>query len=129
VAIEQIFQLLQKSDASGSKSTILKPLTWFISLLAGAIITCAWLKVHEWIIVFFAILVGIAFVVFLCAYVYCLFTNPDAIRSEKFSIQKMAIERGIFGDSSSGTFVFEKGDNTISLPSISGIIEDKEIEE
>jgi len=102
-----IHQLFQKSDASGSKSTILKPLTWFISLLLAAIIALSYTKANSWLIVFLVILISIAFIVFIMAYIYCLFKNPDALRSETFSIQKMAIEKGVFGDNISGTFLLE----------------------
>lgn len=52
----------------------------------------------------FAVILVVAILIFFFAYIYCLFTDKDAIRSEKYSIQKMAIEKGIFGDSNSGVF-------------------------
>lgn len=38
------------------------------------------------------------------AYVYCLLYDRDALRSERYSLQKMAIEHGMIGDSKTGPF-------------------------
>lgn len=112
-----INHLFQRSDASGSKSTILKPLTWFISLLIGGLLATLYLKAQNAIIIFFIVLISLACLAFFFAYIYCLFTIPDALRSETYSIQKMAIEKGIYGDNSSGTFIadIEGGTNKIDM--------------
>ena len=70
MSITGIRELLSRSDASGSKSTILKPLTWFLALII--------------------------------VYIYCLINDRDSLRSEKFTIQKLAIEKGIMGDDVTG---------------------------
>ncbi|MFC1224558.1 hypothetical protein ACFE6N_12160 [Pedobacter sp. BG31] len=97
------FQLLaQQSDASGSRSTILKSLTWFLALLfilLGAAMTA---KADSYITIFIIVLISITSFVFLSAFVYCLFTDKDALRSESYSIKKMQIEKGIIGDSTTG---------------------------
>jgi hypothetical protein len=46
--------------------------------------------------------VGVVLVVFLAAYVFLLIKNPDALRSEEFSLSKMALEKGLIGDTTSG---------------------------
>ena len=38
----------------------------------------------------------------LFAYVFCLFKDRDALRSESFSLRKMEIEKGLYGDSDMG---------------------------
>lgn len=35
-------------------------------------------------------------------YVYCLWKDPDLIRSEKFVTDKLLIEKGIYGDNERG---------------------------
>ena len=53
MSITGIRELLSRSDASGSKSTILKPLTWFLALIIGGILTLLkfgspiWLTIEE----------------------------------------------------------------------------------
>jgi hypothetical protein len=36
--------------------------------------------------------------------VYCLINDRDALRSEKYSLNKMAVEHGLLGDSTAGVF-------------------------
>jgi len=46
-----------------------------------------------------------------------MFTDKDALRSERYSLQKMAIERGLVGDDSRGLFEqSEKKEKLISAP-------------
>lgn len=107
--------LLQHSDASGSKSTILKPLNWLLISLASILITLTYIKAPvAFIYIIFGLLV-ITFVLIIGTYIYCLRKNPDALRSETFSIQKMALEKGVYGDSTSGTFVVEEGKEMAKL--------------
>ena len=40
--------------------------------------------------------------VFFFVYIYCLINDRDSLRSEKFTIQKLAIEKGIMGDDVTG---------------------------
>jgi hypothetical protein len=50
----------------------------------------------------FAIMTVVTFILFIGAYIYCLFNDREALRSETYSIQKLAIERGFVGDSATG---------------------------
>lgn len=102
MAINIIRHLLEKSDASGSKSTILKPLTWLLSILVGGLLLLLSGNGPFWLSVFFSVLISVVILIYLFAYIYCLFKDRDALRSEKFSIQKMAIERGVYGDNLTG---------------------------
>lgn len=115
MGIEVIHQLFQKSDASGSKSTILKPLTWLISVLISAEIVLSYSKANTIILIFIAVLISLVFIVFMFAFIFCLFKNPDALRSETFSIQKMAIEKGVFGDSNSGMFLSNEQSDLLKM--------------
>lgn len=102
MGITEIKELFERSDASGSRSTILKPLTWFLSLIIGGFVLLIKLNAPNWTVILFAIVVCISVFIFFFAYVYCLFKDRDALRSEKYSIQKMAIEKGIIGDNITG---------------------------
>jgi hypothetical protein len=50
----------------------------------------------------FAILTASGFLLYIAAYGYCLVNDRDALRSETYSIQKLAIEKGYIGDSTVG---------------------------
>lgn len=105
MGIDAIKELLQKSDASGSKSTILKPLTWFLSIIVTGILVLLRANAPSWLITFFSVIMALVVLLFLFVYVFCLFRDRDALRSEKFSIQKLAIEKGLYGDDLSGIYI------------------------
>jgi hypothetical protein len=94
--------LMQHSTASGSRSTALKPLGGLIALLLIGTLGTAKFNSPEWLLILLAILSSISVVLFIGAYLYFMFRDPDALRSEKFNIEKMAIQKGIVGDSASG---------------------------
>ncbi|OFX25759.1 MAG: hypothetical protein A2041_14620 [Bacteroidetes bacterium GWA2_31_9b] len=118
MAMSIIKELLHKSDASGSKSTILKPLTWLISVITGGIILLLEFNSPNWLIIMFSIIMGVAILIFFFSYIYCLFTDKDAIRSEKYSIQKLAIEKGLYGDNVTGILIQDQlnfSDNKLKI--------------
>lgn len=108
---------LEQATAKGSKSTILKPLGWMMGICISATLTSAHFKLHEWVIYLFAGFSCVTMALYLVAYLYCLFNDRDALRSETYSIQKMAIEKGFVGDDISGRF---KVENTSSGQLIEG---------
>ena len=62
-----------------------------------------YLKAPEWLLITLALFLGLCVVLFVGAYIYLLINNPDALRSETYTLQKIALEKGLFGDSISGT--------------------------
>ncbi len=99
---------LEQASAKGSKSTILKPLGWMMGICISATLTSAHFKLPEWVVYLFAGFSCITMVLYLTAYLYCLFKDRDALRSETYSIQKLAIEKGFVGDDLSGSLEVEK---------------------
>jgi hypothetical protein len=99
-----IASLFQKATAQGSRSTVLKPLGWLIGLCGGALLGV--LKYHSpvWLLVILSIFFGLSASIYLAAFIHCLFTNPDLLRSETYLITQLAIQKGLIGDSSVGAF-------------------------
>lgn len=99
--------LFQRATAHGSRSTVLKPLAWFVGLCGAAILGA--LKYHSptWLLVMLSIFFGLSASVYLAAFIRCLFTNPDLLRSETYLIQKQVIEKGFVGDTAAGIFDVE----------------------
>jgi hypothetical protein len=59
---------------------------------------------------------GVVFVLaFTSAYFFLMIKNPDALRSEKFQLSKIAIERSMIGDNITGFLEPEK--QPLTLPS------------
>ena len=94
--------LLQQAEASGSKSTVLKDLRWFAGILVVALLGCVKYGAPSWLLVGMASVVGVVTVAYLCAYGYFAHKSPDSLRSEKFTLSKMAIEKSIKGDNLAG---------------------------
>lgn len=94
--------LLQQANIGQSRSSVLNPLQWMLVILVFGVAVCLLAHSPSWLVVLFAVMLCLVLILFLCAYVYFASTNPDALRSEQFSLSKLAIEKGMVGDSLSG---------------------------
>jgi hypothetical protein len=101
---DQLLQSIQQAWQRNAKSTVLKSLGWLIALLLPSTIAASHYGTDKWLVVMLAILVCISILVYIGAYVFFTIKNPDLLRSEKFGIQKMAIQHGLVGDDLSGFF-------------------------
>lgn len=68
-----------------------------------------------WLLIIFATLLILGMFLYGTAYVFSLTRNPDWLRSETYSIQKMAIEHGVYGDSQLGLIEASDPKNTTPL--------------
>ena len=97
--------LLEHATTQGYKSNVIKPLSgMMIIFVIGGIAS------HYFSVPYFpfllAILGTICGVGMLVAYFFCLFRNPDLLRSEKYNLEKTAIEKvSITGDSTTRTSI------------------------
>lgn len=112
-----IKSFIQHAAVEGYRSTVLKPMGGILGMFLGAALLAFYFKMPNWVGKVFVgsslLIVGI----FLFSYIYFMFTDKDALRSERFSLQKMAIERGLVGDDSRGLFEqSEKKEKLISAP-------------
>ena len=102
MALALLRELLSSSTADGSRTNALNHLQWMLAAFLGSTIVAFYSGVpHQ----FCWLLVAATAVLLLCYLVthfYFMVKNPDALRSEKFTIEKMALERGLIGDSSIG---------------------------
>ena len=115
--------LLQRALAQGSRSTVLNPLAWLIGISAAASIAAFSCGSPAWLGIMFGLLAGISIVLYLLAYIYFGLTDKDALRSERFSIQKMAIQKGFIGDNLTGYF---KVPDTLYPPALPSVTDQKE---
>jgi hypothetical protein len=58
----------------------------------------------------------VAFAIEAFAFLFLLFRDRDALRSERFAIAKMSIEKGVYGDTLSGFVEVASGDPPKALP-------------
>ena len=115
-----IKEFWERSYDSGSRSTILKPLLWGISICLSAMVVLVKAGSPEWMLMGLGIIIVALIVTILFAYLFCLFKDRDALRSEKYSIQKIAMEKGLYGDDKSGIFEKVESSKKIIIPIKSG---------
>ena len=99
---EILQSLLQHANASGSKSTALQPLVWVITVLTTALVAAVQVQASPWIVGGLAVLAGVVVLALLAAYWHFAVKNPDYLRSERFNLTKMQIEKNQLGDTSVG---------------------------
>lgn len=97
-----IYSLFQQATASGSRSTVLADLRWAAAIIFGALLAVLTLKAPSWILVFLAVILGAVFLLYFAAYVFFALRNPDYLRSEKYTLSKLAIEKSVKGDNIAG---------------------------
>ena len=95
---EYLRQILEHASSQGYRSNAIKP-------LIGGVIICFVLSIiafyiNALIIVYFLIGFGSLFSIgWLFAYFFCLFKDPNLLRSEKYNLEKTAIEKAtMFGE-------------------------------
>ena len=71
---------------------------WPLGMLLTALLSSAYLQVHGAIQILLGVLLCLTGLAYLGAYAFCLWRLPDALRSEKYSLHKMALEQGLLGE-------------------------------
>jgi membrane protein YdbS with pleckstrin-like domain len=94
--------LREQMQADLSRSDVLRVLIWPILILMLALLTAVQAKAPSWALIGIAAFVGFFLVVYAFAFIGLLVYDRDALRSEKYTLHKMAIEHGLFGDSQVG---------------------------
>jgi hypothetical protein len=71
-------------------------------MLLPATLAGAYYRAPVWLLIVLCVFSGVSVLLYLGSFVYLLGTDRDALRSERYSLQKLAIEKGLYGDSTSG---------------------------
>lgn len=101
-AVELFRSLFEQASAQGSRSTALAPLGWALATMTASTIGAVWANGSAWLVIgFFCVSLAMA-LLYGIAYVYFMRTAPDNLRSEKFTLSKMALEQSKQGDSIEG---------------------------
>lgn len=102
--LQIVSSLREQMQATLSRTDVLRPLAWLVGLLLTALVALSWASAPQWLLATVATLFVPATLLYGAAYVFCLRYDRDGLRSEKYSLHKMAIEHGLIGDSSAGLF-------------------------
>lgn len=104
----QLFSsLVGRASQSGEKSNVVSVLIALIGVLLTILVVLVIYHAPVWVVAPILITALALCIFFAYAYLYCLKTDPDLLRSEKMIIQKLAIEKRVVGDSSSGQHIEE----------------------
>ena len=95
-------QLIAQALATESRSTTLRTLGWMLAILTAGTVSCPKLDAPPWLTILMGVCLGLTVLVYFAAYVYFALTDKDCLRSERFSIEKLAIEKGLKGDDLTG---------------------------
>lgn len=114
---------LERSSTKGERSSALNSLQWGLGLILTGIPAAIWVSAPNWILILLSTLLGILFFTYIGSYIFLLFRDRDALRSENFTLSKMAIERGLVGDNITG--LIEPNGRTNNLIDLS-VINDEE---
>jgi hypothetical protein len=92
-----------------------------VLLLGLALIAALRYQAPTWLLIALFVLFLLPIVALLVAFFYCLLSGKDnlveALRTEHYSIQKLAIEKGFVGDSLAGVFNPEDAPSAKALAS------------
>ena len=112
--IELFRSLLQQATAQGSRANALNPLAWAFALALSALLVAARISgAPQWLLVLLGIAVAATGLGFIVAYFILLFVDRDALRSERFTLSKLAIEKSVTGDSLRGFTAIDVSDQGV----------------
>ena len=112
--------LLHRASAQGSRSSVLGPLIWTVAVLMATLVGLTFDHPPTWLLIFVAVLAGLSILGILVAFAYFARTDPDALRSERFLLTKLALEksRSVKGDHLTGLVQAIISEQQASLPPV-----------
>lgn len=124
--IELFRSFLQRATAQGSRSTALNPLGWALGIILSAMLLAGRISNRPtWLLPLLGVCAGGVVVAYIVAYFILLFIDRDALRSERFTLSKMALEKSVTGDSLKGFTALDLDDQKV-LSSRSEVTEQRE---
>lgn len=123
---ELVRAIMEQATSSGSRSTVLQPLIWLVGFLLTATLLAAKYQLIPWLVYMLAVLLGFSISIFLIAFVVFSMKNPDYLRSEKFTLSKMAIEKNLIGDDIAGLHEVTEYDSSPITTALPNHKEDKQ---
>jgi len=109
--LEVFKSLLEQSTVRGSRSSALKSVQWILGISVSGLIGALQVGAPTWLLISFCVPIGLTLALFLFTFLYLLFKNPDALRSEHYELSKIALEKGYIGDDITGLIKAEAAEN------------------
>ena len=105
--------LLLQAFSINKRSTVLQPLIWLITILLIGFIFLIEYSSPNWALLMVGGFLSLTLLTYLSAYVYHSWKNPDNLRSEKFTLSKMVIEKNLIGDNITGLIELDTNSDAI----------------
>lgn len=119
----QTFQ--EHLKAEFSRTDVLRALIWPIGGLLIALSAAFYAHAPEWLLIAFFVLLCLFLMLYGGAYIFFAATDPDALRSERYKLQKMAIEQGLYGDSQHGFVEASELNTSSDITDVAPMLEQK----
>ena len=100
--MDNLLGRFRTDDGTATRSTILHSLQWMTFILLVGLSGTSLSNAPDWTAQVVSVLLVIVVIMYLFFYCYFAFKSPDQLRSEKYTIRKMEIERGLVGDDTVG---------------------------
>lgn len=117
MTLNMIRQYLEHASGSGRRSNAVSTLIVMGGVLLAGLVGALGASAPEWLLMSLVAMIAGDAALFGAAFLYFMLKNPDALRSESFELEKMAMERGLYGDSIQGVFVQGDGPQPPSVSS------------
>ena len=104
---EVLTALSEQMKAELGRTDVLRPATWLFGISLTALTGMSFSQAPFWLLVFMTVMCGSFGLLAGISYAFCLVKDRDALRSEKYQLHKLAIERGLLGDSKAGLIEIE----------------------
>ncbi|HEX7820946.1 MAG TPA: hypothetical protein VF463_10045 [Sphingobium sp.] len=98
----EIWSRLAQQVGRESRTDVLRALVWPNAMLLTALVTASMKQAPTFLLVILSGLLIIFMILYAASYITFGIKDPNLLRSERYNIEKLAIERGILGDSTKG---------------------------
>lgn len=100
--VNRFFARFSNVEGMNARSNVIVSLLWLFFLTLGSTVTYAILGDKEILLYFFIGALSVELLSIIVAYFIFAFKDPDCLRSETYTLSKLAIEKGQVGDNQTG---------------------------
>ena len=120
MALEIIRDLFSQATGTISRSSSLAPMLMLVTILAFATVGLVYAGAPDWVLYGYVGFVGLLAAAIVFGWFMLALKDPDALRSEKYSLSKLAIERSEIGDDTAGLLTYDDVKKSSIEPTLLG---------
>lgn len=116
MSVQQFLSLFQQASGQGSRSTAMGPMVWLAGMTMATVVSLAVGRAPTWVVIAAVAAMFLSVIGFIAVFGYFAFKQPDALRSERFTLTKLALQESVRGDDLAGIVRMTEGDGPAALP-------------